>query len=142
MGNRWTGRTFIFAAVVSVAVIAVFFMMFLLGDDGDQVDLTTILTMAENGEITSITIDGDRLIAVHRRNDRQLIAPREPGVSIFDMLHSAGVNPVEHGIEINVQHGGGLGNLRGILVQSLLMLLFGIILAGIANAVCLRIRRR
>ena len=127
MGNRWIGNTFIYL-IIFVAVIAVFFMLFSPGEDGEQEDLTTILAMAENGQISSITVDGDRLIAVQRQTSQQFIAAKEPGTSIFEILQSAGINPVERGIEVEVQRSGGLGNLFGVLLQFLPLIFFGAIL--------------
>ena len=89
-GNRWVGNTFIYL-LIAVAVIAVFFMLFSPRDDGDHVDLATILAMAENGQVTSITVEGDRLIA--RQNGQQFIASKDPGTSIFEVFQSAGINP-------------------------------------------------
>ena len=126
MGNRWIGNTFIYL-IIFVAVIAVFFMLFSPGDDGDQVDLTTILELAENGQVASITVDGDRLIAV-QQNNQMLTAAKEPGTSIFEILQAAGINPVERGINVEVQRSGGLGNLFGILIQFLPLIFFGAIL--------------
>ena len=127
MGNRWIGNTFIYL-IIFVAVIAVFFILFSPGDDGTQTDLTTILVMADNGEISSITVDGDRLIAVQRQTNQTFTAAKEPGTSIFEVLQSAGINPAEQGIKVEVQRSGGLGNLFGILIQFLPLIFFGAIL--------------
>lgn len=146
-GSRWTGNAFIYpavsAAVVLVAVIAAVFMLSSPDDDGTQVDLTRILAMAENGQITSITVDGDRLIAAQRQNNQQLIASKAPGSSIFELLQSAGIDPVEHGITIEVQRNGGLENAFGILAQFLPVIFFGaLLLAGIFIVLLLPLLRR
>ncbi len=127
MGNRWIGNTFIYL-IIFVAVIAVFFMLFSPGQSGEESDLTSILVKAENGEIASITVDGDRLVATTRQTNQQLIATKEPGTSIFQILESAGVNPAEKGIIVEVKRSGGLGNLFGILLQFLPLIFFGAIL--------------
>ena len=128
MGNRWIGNTFIYL-IIFVAVIAVFFMLFSPGQDGEESDLTSILVMAKNGQITSITVDGDRLIAIPRQNSNQpLTAAKEPGTSIFEILQAADINPAEQGIRVEVQRSGGLGNLFGILLQFLPLIFFGAIL--------------
>ncbi|MDE2886364.1 MAG: ATP-dependent zinc metalloprotease FtsH [Chloroflexota bacterium] len=126
MGNRWIGNTFIYL-IIFVAVIAVFFMLFSPGQSGTETNLTSILAMAENGEVSSITVDGDRLVAVTRAN-QSLTTTKEPGTSIFEILDSAGINPVEKGINVEVQRSGGLGNLFGILLQFLPLIFFGAIL--------------
>ena len=127
MGNRWIGNTFIYL-IIFVAVIAVFFMLFSPGDDGEQSDLTSILALAKNGQISSIVVDGDRIVATSRQGNQQLVAAKEPGTSIFEILQSAGIDPVERGIEVEVHRSGGIGNLFGILLQFLPLIFFGAIL--------------
>ena len=127
MGNRWIGNTFIYL-IIFVAVIAVFFMLFSPGDDGEQSDLTSILALAKNGQISNIVVDGDRIVATSRQGNQQLVAAKEPGTSIFEILQSAGIDPVERGIEVEVHRSGGLGNLFGILLQFLPLIFFGAIL--------------
>ena len=127
MGNRWIGNTFIYL-IIFVAVIAVFFMLFSPGQSGEESDLTSILVKAENGEIASITVDGDRLVATTRQTNQQLTATKEPGTSIFQILESAGINPAEKGIIVEVKRSGGIGNLFGILLQFLPLIFFGAIL--------------
>ena len=127
MGNRWIGNTFIYL-IIFVAVIAVFFMLFSPGQEGEESDLTSILALAKNGQISSIVVDGDRIIATSRVANQQLIAAKEPGTSIFEILQSAEIDPVERGIEVQVHRSGGLGNLFGILLQFLPLIFFGAIL--------------
>ena len=128
MGNRWIGNTFIYL-ILFVAVIAVFFMLFQPGQNGTESDLTSILMKAENGEIASITVDGDRLTAIPRQTPNQpLTAAKEPGTSIFEILQAAEINPAEQGISIEVHRSSGLGNLFGILLQFLPLIFFGAIL--------------
>ena len=127
MGNRWIGNTFIYL-IIFVAVIAVFFMLFSPGDDGEQSDLTSILALAKNGQVSGIVVDGDRIVATSRQGNQQLVAAKEPGTSIFEILQSAGIDPVERGIEVEVHRSGGLGNLFGILLQFLPLIFFGAIL--------------
>ncbi len=127
MGNRWIGNTFIYL-IIFVAVIAVFFMLFSPGDDGEQSDLTSILALAKNGQVSSIVVDGDRIVATSRQGNQQLVAAKEPGTSIFEILQSAEIDPVDRGIEVEVHRSGGLGNLFGILLQFLPLIFFGAIL--------------
>ncbi len=128
MRNRLVGNTFIYM-IVFAAVIAVFFMLFSNGESGTETDLTTVLNRAENDEISRITVDGDRLLIEPRQNpDQLLVAAKEPGTSIFEILQAAGINPAEKGILVEVRRGGGLGNLFGILLQFLPLIFFGFIL--------------
>ncbi len=128
MGTRWTGNIFIYL-IVFVGIIAVLFMLFSSEDPGEEVDLTTILTRAANGEIRAIEVDGDRLIVTPRLSpNQQLVASKEPGTSIFEVLQSAGIDPVELDIRVEVLHPSGFGNLFGIFLQFLPLIFFGGIL--------------
>ena len=63
MRNKWVGNAFIYL-IIFVAVIAIFFTLFSSGDNAEEADLTTILSLADNEEISKIVVDGDRLIAI------------------------------------------------------------------------------
>ena len=104
-------------------------------DYGEQVELAALLAMAENGQFTSITVDGDRLIAVQRQNNQTLTATMEPGTSIFESLQSAGINPVESGFEVEVQQ-------RSDGLEYLLPLLYVMMLVGVLFILGLLISRR
>ncbi len=128
MPNRWLGNAFIYL-IIFVAVIVIFFMLFLPRETGRESDLTTILNQAENGQISRIVVDGDRVVATPRQNpNNPLIATKEPGANIFEIFDAADINPVQLGILIEVKQSSGLGNLVGILIQFLPLIVFGGIL--------------
>lgn len=128
MGNRWVGNGFIYL-IIFVAVVAIFFTLFSSSEAAGETDLTTMLDQTESGQITKIVVDGDRLIATPRQNPNQpLIATKEPGTSIFEILQSAGINPAQKGILIEVKRSSGVGNLFGVLLQFLPLIFFGAIL--------------
>ena len=128
MPNRWLGNAFIYL-IIFVAVIVIFFMLFLPRETGRESDLTTILNQAENGQISRIVVDGDRIIATPRQNpNNPLIATKEPGANIFEIFDAADINPVQLGILIEIKQSSGLGNLVGILIQFLPLIVFGGIL--------------
>ena len=127
MGNRWIGNTFIYL-IIFVAVIAVFFMLFSPRQEGEESSLTEILALADNGEIETIAVDGDRVIATTLLTNRQLIANKEPNTSITAYLRAADINFVDKGIDLQPQQSGGLGSLFGILLQFLPLIFFGAIL--------------
>ena len=128
MPNRWLGNAFIYL-IIFVAVIVIFFMLFLPGETGRESDLTTILNQAENGQISRIVVDGDRVVATPRQNPNDvLVATKEPGANIFEIFEAAEINPVRSGILIEVKQSSGLGNLLGIFIQFLPLIVFGGIL--------------
>src|SRR5690606_8378397 len=107
-------------------IIAIFFAVFSSGDGAQEVSLTRVMQMARQGEVTRITVDGDRLL-VDARSGR-FVTNMEQGSSISDVLQMAQVDPVDRNIEIVVQQRSGLGNLFGILLQFLPLIFFGAIL--------------
>ena len=124
MGNRWIGNTFIYL-IIFVAVIAVFFMLFSPGPEGEKITLGEFLAKAENGEIVQTTVDGDRLLIVTRSN-QLFVTEKEQGMIVSDTLLAKGIDPEDVGLE--VKGGGGLGNLFGVLLQFLPLIFFGAIL--------------
>ena len=128
MGSRRFGNAFIYL-IIFVAVIAIFFTLFSSGDSAEETDLTTILSMAKTEQISKIVVDRDRLLVTPRTTpDRLLVATKEPGTSIFDILASAGIDPAEKSIQIEVKTSGGLSSVFGVLLQFLPLIFFGAIL--------------
>ena len=128
MRNKWVGNAFIYL-IIFVAVIAIFFTLFSSGGNAEKTDLTTILSMADNEQISKIVVDGDQLIVTPRNNPNQtLTATKEPGTSIFEIFAAAGINPLEKSIQVEADTSSGFGNLFGILLQFLPLIFFGAIL--------------
>jgi cell division protease FtsH len=128
MGNKWVSNAFIYL-VIFVAVIAIFFTLFSSGGDTQKVDLSTVLQMAENGQISKIVVDGDRLIVTPKNNPTELLtAAKEPGTSVYELFQAAEINPVEKDIQVEVQQSSGFGSLFGVLLQFLPLIFFGGIL--------------
>jgi cell division protease FtsH len=128
MGNKWVSNAFIYL-IIFVAVIAIFFTLFSSGESTEKVDLSAILQMAENEQISKIVVDGDQLIVTPRNNPNDLlIAAKEPGTSVFELFQAANINPNEKSIQIEVQQSSGFGTLFGVLLQFLPLIFFGAIL--------------
>ena len=128
MGSRWVSNAFIYL-IIGVAVIAIFFTLFSSGDSAQETDLTTILSMAEQQQISKIVVDGDRLVVTPVTSPtQQLVATKEPGTSVFDIFQTAGINPADKGIEIQVQRSGSFGSFFGVILQFLPLIFFGAIL--------------
>ncbi|MDA1173434.1 MAG: ATP-dependent zinc metalloprotease FtsH [Chloroflexi bacterium] len=128
MGNKWVSNAFIYL-IIFMAVIAIFFTLFSSGDNTERVDVSAILQMAENEQISKIVVDGDQLIVTPRNSpDQLLIAAKEPGTSVFELFQAANINPNEKSIQIEVQQSSGFGALFGVLLQFLPLIFFGAIL--------------
>jgi cell division protease FtsH len=127
MGNKLVGNAFIYL-IIFVAVIAVFFTLFSSGSNATEVDISTVLSMADNDQISRIVVDGDSLVVTQRTNSELITAQMDPGANIWEVFAASDINPTEKGIQIGFQRSGGLGNLFGVLLQFLPLLFFGAIL--------------
>ena len=128
MGGKWLSNTFVYL-VIFIAVIAIFFTVFSSGDDLREVTLTQVLDMTERREVSSIVVDGDKLLVTPRLSpNEQLTAMKEPGSSVFEVLAAGGIDPVASGVQIEVKRSSGLGSLFAILFQFLPLIFFGAIL--------------
>ena len=126
--KKWAGNTFVYL-VILVIIIGVFFTLFSSNNSAASTDLTTLLDQADNGQISKIVVDGDHLLITPRQNANQpMRATKEPGTSIFEIFQSAGINPAEKGIIIEVNESGSMGSFFGIILQFLPLLFFGAIL--------------
>ena len=126
MGNKWIGNAFIYL-IIFVAVIAIFFTLFSSGGGAEKVDLSAVITRADNGEVQKIVVDGDHLYVTLRGSpDQQLVATKEPGTSVFDVIPAETI--VSKGIQVQVKESSGFGNILGILLQFLPLIFFGAIL--------------
>ncbi|MEX2431206.1 MAG: ATP-dependent zinc metalloprotease FtsH, partial [Dehalococcoidia bacterium] len=127
MGNKWAGNAFIYV-IIFVAIIAIFFAVFSSGDGATPTNLTNVIDMAEQGQVTTITVDGDRLIVEAGVPVTRYVATKEPGTNVMELLYAAGIDPVAQGITIDVQESGGLGSMFGVLLQFLPLIFFGAVL--------------
>ena len=128
MGNKFAGNIFIYL-IIFVAVIAIFFMLFSSNSDSEEVDLSTVLSLAENDQISRIMVDGDTLIVTQLTSpDQVLTAQMDPGANIWEVFSASGINPNEKGIQIGFEGLGGFGSLFGIVLQFLPLIFFGAIL--------------
>ena len=124
MGNKWVGNAFIYL-IIFVAVIAIFFTLFSSGSNTERVDISTVLAMVDNDQVTKIVVDGDSLVITPKSTPTELLtANKEPGTSIFDVLQTVDIA----GVQIEIQRSSGFGSLFGILLNFLPLIFFGAIL--------------
>ena len=86
----------------------ILFLLILLlprGGGGPELELSTILQMADEGQIAKIQVRGDKL-NVLSTNGEEFTSRKESGVSILELLDQRGISTDEGGIP---------GYLRSIL---------------------------
>lgn len=127
MNPRSMRSIFIYLLIV-VAVVAIFFTVFSEPfSDSTEVPISKVITMATEGRLKSIEVQGDTLEAF-TIDDKRITSRKEMGSSIIEQLESAGVNRGSGYVDVSVKGNGGFGNLVGILLNFLPIIFFGAVL--------------
>ena len=91
MNPRSMRSIFIYLLIV-VAVVAIFFTVFSEPfSDSTEVPISKVITMATEGRLKSIEVQGDTLEAF-TIDDKRITSRKEMGSSIIEQLEAAGVN--------------------------------------------------
>ena len=125
MGSHWMRNTIIYA-VVAIAIILVFYN-FTAGSRGEEIDIASVVQMAQENRLRSIVVDGDNL-TVATREGQDFTSRKESGTSILEVLTQAGVEIGESGVQVTVKGSSGLSNMFRLLFNFLPLLFFGAIL--------------
>ncbi|MFL2784784.1 MAG: ATP-dependent zinc metalloprotease FtsH [Dehalococcoidia bacterium] len=127
MNPRSMRSIFIYLLIV-VAVVAIFFTVFSEPfSDSTEVPISKVITMATEGRLKSIEVQGDTLEAF-TIDDKRITSRKEMGSSIIEQLESAGVNKGSGYVDVSIKGNGGFGNLVGILLNFLPIIFFGAVL--------------
>ena len=127
MNPRSMRSIFIYLLIV-VAVVAIFFTVFSEPfSDSTEVPISKVITMATEGRLKSIEVQGATLEAF-TIDDKRITSRKEMGSSIIEQLEAAGVNKGSGYVDVSVKGNGGFGNLVGILLNFLPIIFFGPVL--------------
>ncbi len=128
MSVRWMRNGFIYLLVI-VAVMAIFFTLFSepLGGGSRDVAVSEVISLAARGQLELIEVNGEKLDITTTGGER-LTSRKEEGSSVVEMLERAEIDPVASGVKVVVKGSSGLGNLFGLLINFLPLIIFGGIL--------------
>ena len=87
-------RSNVIYLVVVIAIIAIVFSLFQPSYGSDKIDLSSVVTMAKNGQIKEIAVAGDKL-EISSIDGKTFESRKENGSSIVDILHQAGLESGE-----------------------------------------------
>ena len=121
MNQRWVRNSFVYLLILG-AVVAIFYVVFRSPSSGQDVDITEIITRAQNRDLVQIQVDGNSIEA-ETREGATLRSRKEENVSILELLSDAGVEPGS--IPVEVQQSSSLGRVFGTLLGFLPLILFG-----------------
>ena len=101
MNPRSMRSMFIYLLII-VALVAIFFTVFSEPfADSSEVPISKVISMASEGRLKSVEVQGDTLEAVTLDGQR-LTSRKEMGSSIVEQLESAGVNRGTGYVDITV----------------------------------------
>ncbi|MQG87618.1 MAG: ATP-dependent zinc metalloprotease FtsH [SAR202 cluster bacterium] len=124
MSNRWMRSSLVYLVII-VAVITIFFMFVDQPLGGAQeVGINEVVELAKNSSGSSrleIEVSGDTLTITDGANVFK--SRKEEGASVADLLSSSGVPNANY--IVKVKGSSGFGNLFGILIGFLPLILFG-----------------
>ncbi|MBI2866162.1 MAG: ATP-dependent zinc metalloprotease FtsH [Chloroflexi bacterium] len=126
MNTRWRKNSFIYMLLL-VAAVALLFTMFSSPQGGDEVPLSTIISYAEQGQITRLEVQGVSITAQLNNGDK-LVSRKEEGLSLFQLLQEAGVKTGPGALEVVVKEASRFGNVLGLLINFLPIIFFGALL--------------
>ncbi|MEA3335558.1 MAG: ATP-dependent zinc metalloprotease FtsH [Chloroflexota bacterium] len=120
MGSGWTRNGFVYLLIL-VAAAALFFSLFPQGQRTESVEVSQIAQWIEEGEITSVDVEGENL-TVTLDNGEVYDSTKEEAVSFTELMASLGVSsemlmPPNLVVTVNppAEMGGWLAFLGGIL---------------------------
>jgi cell division protease FtsH len=125
MGSRWMRNSFVYLLIL-VAVIAIVVAFFRPSSgSSSKADISQVITDAQNERIEKIEVSGDNL-KVKLSEGTTYSSRKESSESIREVLQDSGVTTLP---AIEVKEPSQFGNLLGILIQFLPILIFiGLIL--------------
>ncbi|MCL0042902.1 ATP-dependent zinc metalloprotease FtsH [Dehalococcoidia bacterium] len=126
MNPRSFQNSFIYL-LIFVAIAAILMTFFNPSRGGEDVELSQVISLAQQGQINRIEVNGNDLKII-RTSGAILTSRKESGQTVFEILESAGIDIATSGLSIEVKGASGLSNFFGIIINFLPLILFGGIL--------------
>ena len=126
MNPRSFRNSFIYV-LIFVAVVAILITVFQPAIGGRDVEISQVVALARQGQISRIEIDGNDLTIMQTNGDT-LTSRKEDGQTVFEILEASDVDVAASGITVAVKRASGFSNLFGILINFLPLIFFGAIL--------------
>ncbi|GIW07239.1 MAG: hypothetical protein KatS3mg060_2044 [Dehalococcoidia bacterium] len=128
MPNRKGLRNAFVYLLILVILVAIFLPIFIRPESGTTTDIGTVLDRAQKGEISTIEVQGDSVVATLASDSKtKLQSRKESSVSMQALLELNGVkvgnNPGQ--VKLIVKEPSQFGEWLGLLVNFLPLVLFG-----------------
>src|SRR3989344_1203174 len=130
--NRWLAIAKGVAMYVLIAIAALIFFYNLSGgpDSGNEIPISELISEIKEGNVESVTVEGDRIVVKSKNSDEKFISRKESQESFYKILESSGVDPKTVTIQVkdtSIQQAwfGVLGAILPVLLMvGLLFILF------------------
>ncbi len=129
MSSRWVRNSFIYLLIL-VAIVLSVVMLFRPQSGSREVPLSQVLAQAQAGNVERIEVTGDSLLVELRSEQEPVRSRKESATSIEELLRDNNV-PVgsgEGGVIVEVKGPSQFGNIFGLLINFLPLIIFGAIL--------------
>ena len=117
-------NSFIYLLIL-VAVVLVVVMVFRPSSGSRDIAISEVITLAKAGEVTKVEVSGDDLLVFTTGDTDPVRSRKESGSSIQELFRDSGV---PDDIEIVVEGPSQFGNIFGLMLNFLPLIIFGAIL--------------
>ncbi len=121
-------NSFIYLLILA-AVVLVVVMFFRPATGSREVTLSWVIEQAQSGNVERIEVESDRLVVKLRDEQEPVRSRKEPSASIEELLRNNNVPTTGDGaVEILVRGPSSFGNVFGLFINFLPLIIFGAIL--------------
>jgi cell division protease FtsH len=124
MSSRWMRNSFIYLLIL-VAVVLVVVMVFRPSSGSREIGINEVISLAKGGEVTKVEVRGDDLLVFTTSDTDPLRSRKESGSSVLELFRESGVT---EDIEVVVEGPSQFGNIFGLMLNFLPLIIFGAIL--------------
>ncbi len=86
--------------LIALAALVFFYQMSGGPQFGDEVPISQTINSIKEGKVEKITLEGNKVIAKNKGEDKTTVSRKEDGESIYKILESSGVDPKSVAIEV------------------------------------------
>ena len=126
MSTRSVRNIAVYLVILSALVLVL--VVLLRPSASNQQPLSFVIAQAQEGNIERIEVRGDQLTVYRRGQGEPFSSRKESSSSVTELLRDSGVPVGENGVEVAVEGPSPFGNLFGLMLNFLPLIIFGAIL--------------
>jgi cell division protease FtsH len=126
MNARWIRNSFVYLLILA-AVVMVVVMFFRPASGSREVPISQVIREAQDGNVQKIEVNGDTLVIQLKSEQEPVRSRKETSASMEELLRANGVTG-DKAVEVIVKGPSQFGNVFGLLLNFLPLIIFGAIL--------------